>query len=69
MKKVIKIVLWSLLGLLVVILVFAGIKFGPFIKGATSVQKLDDGLYYWNTRATTALPGSSSRVAAAARRR
>ncbi len=46
MKKVIKIVLLSLLGLLVLILVFAGISFGPFIKGATSVQKLDDGLYY-----------------------
>ena len=46
MKNFFKILLWSLLGLLVVILVFTGIKFGPFIKGATSVQKLDDGLYY-----------------------
>ncbi len=46
MKKVIKIVLWSLLGLLLVFLALTVIKFGPFIKGATSVQKLDDGMYY-----------------------
>ena len=46
MKKFIKIALWTLLGLLLVFLVLTGIKFGPFIKGATSVQKLDDGLYY-----------------------
>ena len=49
MKKFIKIVLWFLLGLLVLIVV-AGIsawsQFGPLVKGAASVQKLDEGLYY-----------------------
>ena len=45
MKNFFKIALWTLLGLLVVFLVLTAIKFGPFIKGATSVQKLDDGLY------------------------
>ena len=45
MKNFFKIVLWTLLGLLVVFLVLTAVNFGPFIKGATSVRKLDDKLY------------------------
>ena len=45
MKNFFKIVLWILLGLLVVFLVLTAVNFGPFIKGATSVRKLDDRLY------------------------
>ena len=46
MKKGIKIVLWSLLVLFIVAGVYVWITFGSFIKGALSVEKLDDGLYY-----------------------
>ena len=46
MKKTLKILLWSLLGLLVAILVYAWVLFGPFVKGALSVRELDEGLYY-----------------------
>lgn len=46
MKKLLKTVLWGLLGLLVIFIALIAISFGPFIKGATSVQKLDDSLYY-----------------------
>ena len=49
MKKFLKIVLWFLLGLLVLMLVgglVAWSEFRPLVKGATSVQKLDEGLYY-----------------------
>ena len=46
MKKVLKIVLWSLLALLVVFGVYSWTLFGPLVKGAMSVEKLDEGLYY-----------------------
>ena len=49
MKKLLKIILWFLLGILVLLLVsglFAWSKFGPLVKGAASAQKLDEGLYY-----------------------
>ena len=46
MKKVIKIVLWALLGLIVITGVYSSILFGPLVKGAMSVEKLDEGLYY-----------------------
>ena len=46
MKKVLKIVLWGLLALIVVFGVYAWILFGPLVKGAMSVEKLDEGLYY-----------------------
>ena len=46
MKKVIKIVLLTLLGLLVVLGVGGGLLFGRLALGALSVQKLDEGLYY-----------------------
>ena len=46
MKKAIKIILWSLLGLLVLTGVYSWTLFGPLVRGAMSVQKLDDGLYY-----------------------
>ena len=46
MKKVIKIVLWSLLVLFIVAGVYVWITFGSCIQGALSVEKLDDGLYY-----------------------
>ena len=46
MKRVIKIVLWALLGLFVVFMAGGCLLFGPMVKGALSVQKLDEGLYY-----------------------
>lgn len=46
MKRVVRITLWALLGLFVILLVGGGLLFGPLVKGAMSVQKLDDGLYY-----------------------
>ncbi len=49
MKKFLKFLLWFLLGILVLLFVsgiFAWSKFGPLVKGAASVQKLDEGLYY-----------------------
>ena len=46
MKKILKTVLWSLLTLTLLFVIGAWVKFGPLVKGAMSVEKLDDGLYY-----------------------
>ena len=46
MKKVLKIALWALLGLIIATGVYAWTLFGPLVKGAMSVEKLDEGLYY-----------------------
>lgn len=46
MKKILKVLLWTLLACLAAFLIFAWVQFGPLVKGALSVQKLDDGLYY-----------------------
>lgn len=46
MKKTLKTLLWILLALLAVALLGGWLMFGPFVKGAMSVQKLDEGLYY-----------------------
>ena len=46
MKKSLKTLLWILLALLAVSLLGGWLMFGPFVKGAMSVQKLDEGLYY-----------------------
>ena len=46
MKKALKILLWTCLGLLVVIGIFIWVNFGSLVKGAMSVKKLDEGLYY-----------------------
>lgn len=46
MKKVFKRTLWVLLGIIAVVCVYSWILFGPLVKGAMSVQKLDEGLYY-----------------------
>jgi len=46
MKKWLKISLLSVLGLVVVAGVLMWLEFGPLVKGAMSVEKLDDGLYY-----------------------
>ena len=46
MKKILKTVLWSLLTLTLLFVIGAWVKFGPLVKGARSVQKLDEGLYY-----------------------
>ena len=46
MKKTVKILLWSLLAVVLLFLAGAWVKFGPLVKGAMSVEKLDDGLYY-----------------------
>lgn len=46
MKKVLKVTLWSILGLIVALGIYMWITFGPFVKGAMSVEKLDEGLYY-----------------------
>ena len=46
MKKVLKIALWCVLGLVLAGVVLAWMEFRPLIKGAMSCEKLDDGLYY-----------------------
>lgn len=46
MKKTLKTLLWIFLALLAVALLGGWLMFGPFVKGAMSVQKLDEGLYY-----------------------
>ncbi len=46
MKKILKIVLWSLLALVLLAGIGTGSKFGSWVEGAMSVKKLDDGLYY-----------------------
>ena len=46
MKKILKIVLWSLLALVLLFGIGAWSKFGPLVKGAMSVKELDEGLYY-----------------------
>ena len=46
MKKVLKIVLLSLLVLVVIAGVLIWMEFGSLVKGAMSCKKLDDGLYY-----------------------
>ena len=50
MKKVIKVTLLSVLGLVVVAVVLMWMEFGPLVKGALSAEKLDDGLYYMEYR-------------------
>ena len=50
MKKIIKIVLWSLLALVLLFGIGAWSKFGPLVKGAMSVKQLDEGLYYLEYR-------------------
>ena len=46
MKKVIKVALFSVLGLVIVFGVLMWLEFGPLVKGAFSAEKIDDGLYY-----------------------
>jgi predicted choloylglycine hydrolase len=46
MKKVLKFVLFGILGLVIVAGVLIGLEFGPLIRGAMSCEKLDEGLYY-----------------------
>jgi len=46
MKKVLKIALLSVLGLVIVFGVLMWLEFGPLVKGALSAEKMDDGLYY-----------------------
>ncbi len=46
MKKALKIILWSLLALTLLFVIGAWAQFGPLVKGAMSVEKLDEGLYY-----------------------
>ena len=46
LKKTLKISLLGLLGIVAVAAVCVWAEFGAMIKGALSVQKLDDGLYY-----------------------
>ena len=57
MKKVIKIALFSVLGLVVVFGVCMWLEFGPMVKGALSVEKLDDGLYYMEYRGDDGFDG------------
>lgn len=46
MKKGFKIALWIFLGLIVGAGIYTWVTFGSLIKGALSVEKLDEGLYY-----------------------
>ena len=57
MKKVIKFALLSVLGLVVVFGVLMWLEFGPMVKGALSVEKIDDGLYYMEYRGDDGFDG------------
>ena len=57
MKKALKIVLFSVLGLIVVAGVLMWLEFGPLVKGALSAEKLDDGLYYMEYKGDDGLHG------------
>ena len=57
MKKVIKVALLSVLGLVVVFCVLMWMEFGPLVKGALSAEKLDDGLYYMEYRGDDGFDG------------
>lgn len=57
MKKFLKIVLWSVLALVLLLGAGAWMKFGALVKGAMSVQKLDDGLYYLEYRGDDGFAG------------
>ena len=46
MNKIVRILLWALLALVLLTAAGAWMKFGPLVRGAMSVQKLDEGLYY-----------------------
>ena len=46
MKKVLKIALLCVLGLIILFGVSVWMEFAPLVKGAMSCQKIDDGLYY-----------------------
>ena len=46
LKKTLITLLWIFLVLLGIALIGGWVMFGPFVKGAMSVQKLDEGLYY-----------------------
>lgn len=46
MKKKVKILALSVLGLVIVAGVLVWMEFGPLVKGAMSAEKLDDGMYY-----------------------
>ena len=46
MKRIIKVAAFGVLGLIVVVTIYLWMTFGSLIKGAMSVEKLDDGLYY-----------------------
>lgn len=57
MKKVIKVALLCVLGLVVVFGVLMWLEFGPLVKGALSAEKLDDGLYYMEYRGDDGFDG------------
>lgn len=46
MNKIVRILLWALLALVLLLGAGAWAKFGALVRGAGSVQKLDEGLYY-----------------------
>lgn len=57
MKKVIKVALLSVLGLVMVFGVLMWMEFGPLVKGALSAEKIDDGLYYMEYRGDDGFDG------------
>jgi predicted choloylglycine hydrolase len=57
MKKVIKVTLLSVVGLVVVFSVLMWLEFGSLVKGALSAEKLDDGLYYMEYRGDDGFDG------------
>ena len=57
MKKILKIVLLSVLGLVIVAGVLVWLELGPLLKGANSCVKLDDGLYYMEYRGDDGFEG------------
>ena len=46
-KSVLKYLLWTVVAVLFVVVMAVGIMFGPLYKAASSIEKLEDGVYYF----------------------
>ena len=61
MKKTVRVILWALLALVLLFGAGTCVKFGPLVKGAKSVVKLDEGLYYMEYKGDDGFDGLIAR--------
>ena len=61
MKKTARVILWGLLALVLLFGAGTCVKFGPLVKGARSVVKLDEGLYYMEYKGDDGFDGLIAR--------